>query len=58
MDAMKKTTKKIGLRTETLRNFAQHELCDLADHELKAVAGGTSGVECSSLCDASYRTCI
>lgn len=58
MDAMKKTTQKSGLHAETLRKLAQPELRDLADHELNIVAGGTSGIECSSLCDASYRTCI
>jgi hypothetical protein len=42
MDAMKKTTKKIGLHAETLRKLAQPELRDLADHELNIVAGGTS----------------
>jgi hypothetical protein len=40
---MKKTMKKIGLKTETLRNLAQHELRGLADHELEIVAGGGCG---------------
>lgn len=38
---MKKTTKKIGRRAEAISNFAQHATRDLADHELKVVAGGT-----------------
>jgi hypothetical protein len=40
---MKKTMKKIGLKTETLRNLAQHKIRDLADHELKVAAGGGCG---------------
>jgi len=47
---MKKTTKKIGLKTETLRRLAQHEIRNLADHELNAVAGGGSFFSCGNSC--------
>lgn len=42
MNAMKKTTQKIGLKTETLRNLAQRDILELADHQLNAVAGGAT----------------
>jgi hypothetical protein len=54
---MKKTTKKIGVKAETLRNLTQHEIHILADHELDVVAGGSSWFACySEHCSSSNRS--
>jgi len=47
---MKNTTKKISFRRETLRNLAQQEIRDLADHELVADAS-------RSIWSIRVRTC-
>jgi hypothetical protein len=50
IEAMKNTTKKISFRRETLRNLAQQEIRDLADHELVADAS-------RSIWSIRVRTC-
>lgn len=55
---MKKTTKKLGLKTETSLNLAQDEIRTLADEALHAIAGGGYTFIChSNPCSFSYR-CI